>query len=290
MIVHLYNILKMGHPKSESTFLRSSTLAHYFHCAVQAYLINQGVDSPPNEALIVGKKVHDAITESRQPTKYEKELEDYLKTCMVTQDVGEGSTGIRGAKGVLTRKICVDSKVNFVVTHGIDDFRVRPTLKQAQKFGDYNFKVEDGKDVVLTEYKTTNQRYIDNYKLCTALFQIKIYAWLLEPLLVKRGYRIKKLEVVYLNRLGEVVGQKDVWNLYCLSTNPEVIDVLTQLNHNGLGRFIYNGDIVEADIKNVIREFNKPITELIPPARYKCYCCDAVFKNRCPFKNQQFKE
>ena len=49
----------------------------------------------------MGKKVHDAITASRLPTKHEKELEDYLKECMVAEQAGDGSTGIRGAEGHL---------------------------------------------------------------------------------------------------------------------------------------------------------------------------------------------
>jgi len=288
-VYHIHNILKLFRTSDnkEIKYLRASTLAHYYFCSIQAKLIASGVDSPPNEALAVGKKVHDAITASRLPTKHEKELEDYLKECMVAEQAGDGGTGIRGAEGIFMREISDGIHVGHIVTHGIDDFRVRPTFTAAQKYGNFHYKVSPDKEVVLTEYKTTNQRYVDNFKLATAVFQIKIYAWLLEPLLAKRGYYIKKLEVIYLSRAGEPIGQKEIWNYQCLSDKPEVVEILKQLNGNDFGRFIYNPDQVERDLKRIIAEFNKPLEDLIAPARHKCFRCDGVFKNRCPFKGLQ---
>jgi hypothetical protein len=288
-VYHIHNILKLFRTadNKEIKYLRASTLAHYYFCAIQAKLIASGVDSPPNEALAVGKKVHDAITASRLPTKHEKELEDYLKECMVAEQAGDGSTGIRGAEGIFMREISDGIHVGHVVSHGVDDFRVRPSYNAALKFGNYQFKVDEAKEVILTEYKTTNQRYVDNFKISTAIFQIKIYAWLLEPLLAKKGYYIKKLEVVYLSRAGEPIGQKEIWNYQCLSDKPEVTEILKQLSGGDFGRYIYSPEQVERDIKSIRAEFNKPLEEMIACARFKCYRCDAIFKNRCPFKGMQ---
>ncbi len=265
------NILKLFRSEKGETvkFIRASTLAHYYYCSVQAYLIALGTESPPNDALAIGKRVHDDITAARQPSQLERELEEYLKGCMVQLDTGDGGTGIRGAEGVFIREFKDGTRIGHVTTHGVDDFKVHPD-----------------KSVTITEYKTTNQRYIDNYKLSTALFQVKLYAWILEPSLKAGGYNIKKMEVVYLSRAGECIGQKEVFNYESLSNNPEVVQILQKLNGNDFGRFTYSPQQVEADIAKILDQFNNPDT-LIPPSRHKCFNCSSVFKNKCPFKGQQ---
>ena len=224
-------------------FIRASTLAGYWYCAIKAWCEARGIEAPSSEALDIGKKIHDQISNSRASSKWEIELENFLKQFMVDRESGEGTTGMKTEKFKVFMREWKDGEVvvGHVVTHGVDDFRC-----------------SDTKQVTLVEYKTTNQRYIDSYKLAPATFQIKLYAWILEPYLKIGGYTIHRLEIVYLNRRGDILGTKQVE---------------------------YSAEEVEKDIAKILKQFNDP-SLLIPPAKFKCLHCDERYKRECPFIEQ----
>lgn len=226
---------------TEVNHVRASTLGHYWFCAVQAWLQTCGIESPRNEALSIGKAIHDEITGSRDPSFWEKEFETFLKQFMVKRETGAGSTGLAGNEDMVFQRAWLDGTtvIGHVTTHGIDDYRVSPE-----------------RDVVLVEYKTTNQRYIDYYKLSPAVFQLRVYMWILEPYLIAGGYNLKRGEIVFLNRKGEPMGIKEITD--------------------------YTAADVEANIARILEQFADP-KKLIPPSKFKCLHCATVFKERCPF-------
>jgi CRISPR/Cas system-associated exonuclease Cas4 (RecB family) len=245
-------------PKNEEIkYIRVSTLAAYFHCAAKAYLQAIGVESPSNEATSEGTRIHNDITASRPSTALERELELYLKQFMVSHECGGASTGISGTENkVFMREWLENGKVvGYIESHGFDDFRVDPDKK-----------------VTIVEYKTTSQKIVDWYKLSTAIFQLKIYCWMLEPILKAGGYSIDKAEIVYLpqpdkRRKGEPLP-------------PHMVEPL------GVRTIIdYNAEAVEADIRMVFNQMRDP-THMLAPARYKCYICHPNFKALCPFQTQ----
>ncbi len=244
----IHNELKLfrRNDGSEVKLIRISNLGHYFYCAVQAWLIAQGIDSPGNANTEQGTKLHNACTAARQPSQYEKEFEEFLAAQMKMLDCGKGSTGLRDKSShdaVLTREWIENGIVlGEVVTHGLDDFKV---------FAD--------KSVKLYEYKFTNQRYIDWFKLGSAIFQMKASIWLYTPILAKGGYRITGAELVFFNMKGEPLGTKQV---------------------------DYSETEFVATVKDILRQFRNPET-LVPPARFKCVHCGEHFKKLCPFQKQE---
>jgi len=222
-------------------YIRVSTFAHYYYCAVQAWLIAMGIESPSNEKTKEGKIKHDEITNARKPSRWEKEFEDFLKSQMIEFECGEGSTGIRGeGDRVLTRPWYDGTKIiGNVVTHGLDDFKVYPDRK-----------------VKPYEYKFTSQRYLNWFKLGTAVFQMKVTMWLYDPILRRGNYEMVDGELAFFNFRGNPLGTKDV---------------------------VYNQFEVENSIASILYQFRNP-SELIPPARWKCTHCHEVFKTRCPFQ------
>ncbi len=229
----------------EVKYIRISNLGHYYYCAVQAWLIAQGIDSKGNINTEQGTKLHNACTAARQPSVYEKAFEDFLNSQMKTLSCGHGSTGVRDKSShdaVLTREwVEEDVVLGEVVTHGLDDFKVFPD-----------------KTVKLYEYKFTNQRYIDWFKLGSAVFQMKASIWLYTPILERGGYRITGAELCFFNMKGEPLGTKQV--------DYDEVDFLRQ-------------------VKDILQQFRHPET-LIPPARWKCIKCGDHFKQRCPFQTQ----
>ena len=230
-------------------YLRVSTLAHYWYCAVQAWQSACGIESPSNEAIEIGKRIHDSISEARMMSKWESEFQAYIKQFMVDRTTGAGSTGLGNDDFKVFQRAWYDGTVvlGHITTHGIDDFRVSPE-----------------RNVIMMEYKTTNQRVIDHFKLSPAIFQLKVYMWILEPYLAAGGYKLVKGELVFLNRKGEPLGVK------------EVLD--------------YSAVQVEENIARILAQFNDPST-LIPPAKWKCYGCPDVWRKGCPFQsgNQLFR-
>jgi len=226
-------------------YLRASNLGHYWHCSVQAFLQAQGVESPPNTALNIGKAIHDSITEARQLSQWEREFQEFITQFMVDRESGNGSSGLGMQRNKVFMRTWYDGQtaIGHITTHGVDDFKVYPD-----------------RQVILVEYKTTGQKYIDHYKLAPAIFQLKVYAWILEPYMKIGGYKLKHCEVIFLNRRGDPMGIK------------QVID--------------YDPIKVEADIANILDQFRNP-EKLVPPARWKCLKCSEVYKSRCPFQKRE---
>jgi CRISPR/Cas system-associated exonuclease Cas4 (RecB family) len=240
----LQNMLKLFRKPdgTEVRFIRASTLGHYWYCAVQAWLQCCGIESPSNEALSIGKAIHDSITGARQPSRWETEFEVFLKQFMVERATGQGSTGLKGEEYKVFQRAWYDREtiIGHVTTHGVDDFRVSPERK-----------------VVLVEYKTTGQRIIDYYKLMPAVFQLKVYMWILEPYLKIGAYTIKRGEIVFLDRKGKPLGCKEITD--------------------------YTAAEIEDNIARILSQFKHPET-LIPPAKWKCFNCPEVWKSKCPFQ------
>ena len=232
--------------------IRVSTLAGYWFCAAKSYLQALGVNSPSSPATEAGTELHNAFTAARPPSQLEIELENYLKRFMVNIDTGAGSTGLAGTEDkVFARAWKRDGQVvGWITSHGFDDFRVDPDKK-----------------VTIVEYKTTSQKVVDWYKLSTAIFQLKVYMWMIEPLLKQGGYTLHKAEIVYYPQLGKRDKR--------LPHEVEPLGVKTITD--------YSEASVEADIENIFKQFGEP-TKMIPPARYKCYMCHPNFKSQCPFQ------
>ncbi len=225
----------------EVHFVRASTLGHYWFCAVQAWLQASGIDNPPNEALSIGKAIHDDITNSRRSSALETEFQDFIKQFMVVRDTGHGSTGLATEENKVFMRAWYDGStvLGHITTHGIDDFRVNPN-----------------REIVITEYKTTGQKVVDHFKLWPAVFQIKVYMWILEPYLAVGGYKIQYGEVTFLDRRGNPLGTKEIRD--------------------------YSAKDVEFHIGQILEQFRDP-SKLIPCARWKCLHCDECYKSRCPF-------
>lgn len=229
----------------EIKYIRASTLGHYWFCAIQAWLQAQGIESPSNEALQVGKRIHDEISNARTLSQWESQFEAYIKSFMVDHPYAEGSTGFKTEQGKVFARAWYDGEtiIGHVTTHGVDDFRVSPE-----------------REVIIVEYKTTNQRVIDYYKLMPAIFQVKVYAWILEPYLKAGGYKFKNGEIVFLTRNGNPLGRK------------EIVD--------------YDATQVETEVARILSQFRNPDT-LIPPAKWKCLNCPQIFKEKCPLAKKE---
>jgi len=198
---------------NEVQYIRTSTLAHYWYCAVQAWLQAGGIDTPSNEAINIGKAIHDSITSSRRSSKWEDEFSTFLSQFLVTRDTGAGGTGLRGSEDKVYQRAWHDGKtiIGHVTTHGIDDFEVNPQ-----------------REVIFVEYKTTAQRVIDYFKLMPAVFQVKVSMWILEPYLQAGGYKISKGKIVFLNRKGEPLGEKLVEDYTAANVEADIARILAQ--------------------------------------------------------------
>jgi len=118
-------------------------------------------------------------------------------------------------------------------------------------------KVNEDRTIHLIEYKTKKSGYVNYYALAPATFQIQIYAWLLEPIVALLGYRITRARLVFLTQKEKPIGTKDVSLDY---------------------------ELIEREIRDVIRQFRKEPKDMIPPARYKCRMCPQIYKTRCPYQ------
>ena len=225
-------------------YLRASTLGHYYYCAVQAWLQASGINSPSNEAMEIGKRVHDEISKARNLSTWEKEFNDFIAKFQVEKpsNIGEGSTGMDTKENMVFQRAWYDGEtmIGHVVTSGVDDFCVSPE-----------------RDITFIEYKTSAQKVIDYYKLAPASFQLRVYMWIFEPFLKIGGYKTSHGEIVYLTRKGEPIGKHDV------------VD--------------YDAAAVETEIARILEQFRDP-TKLIPCAKWKCYRCPETYKSKCPFQ------
>jgi len=177
-----------------------------------------------------GRRIHKETREARQDSKWEK---DFLKTL---DSFFEDRNGDR----ILVRPWGETEILGEFVTHDIDEFKVNPD-----------------RTVVLLEYKTKKSRYIRPIDLAPAIFQTKMYAWILEPYMAIMNYRIIYGTVIFLDTKSRPIGQSE--NIF----------------------FDYRE--IEEDISRILYQFNNP-DELIPPQRWKCKFCPEVFTSRCPFQ------
>lgn len=227
--------------------IRASTLCSYWYCAEKAFLqATKTVESEPNEATLIGTEIHDAVAVARPKTAEETELDTFLKQFMVDYYTGKGGTALSGCDSKVFMRAWLNwegETVGYITTHGFDDFQVKPN-----------------KHVTLIEYKTTNQKQIDKYKLPMARFQVKLYMWILCPLLKLGGYSWDSGKVIFLNRKGEY--------LY----GDEITD--------------FSEAEAEAEIKRVFDAFNDN-RNMYAPARFKCYRCPKEFKDHCIFQGNR---
>jgi hypothetical protein len=109
--------------------------------------------------------------------------------------------------------------------------------------------------VKLLEYKTVNHHKLDPYVTCQGVLQVKIYCWILGPILKKLGYNLALVhEVVLYNRKNATyVGKVKVY---------------------------YNPTEVEKEIHDIFETY-RGVAQQIAPNRWKCRVCDQDFKTKC---------
>lgn len=221
--------------------IRASALASYFWCAIQSYLKCCGVEQPrPKEKshrLNVGSEIHEGISKSRKPSIYEEEFMAKIKP-FIDNVAPEG----------------------FEIARKWDDDTLIENDDEGWISGHCDeLKVNADHTVSLVEYKTKSSPYVDWIDLSPAILQLKIYSWLLEPMLTLIGYRITEATVVFLDRKGYAIGEK---------------------------RVPINYQEIEREMQSIFDEFKKPMNEMVPPKRFKCYTCAEVYKSRCPYNEK----
>lgn len=231
--------------------VRVSTIARYFWCSPQAWMAALGIINPPNEALTTGTAIHTEIETARKFSDYEKQFIELV-----------GHTYASDGQVALTRTF-KDANVEVeIITHGCD-----------------GFKVYEDKTVDLIEYKTKGGWRVYPTSLMPAIFQSKLYAWILQPLLDKHGYRWGKVTIVFLKR--------DRHRKFVPIGESWVED--------------YNPDEVERKLSVIFDEWKRTCDAksakerrniLIPPKSYKCIHCPDCYKNganqfnlKCPFQD-----
>jgi len=210
--------------------IRVSTFASYYWCAVQSWLKSLGHKTPYKEAMGRGTRIHQEVRDSRKDSKWEKAFLEEL----------DGFFEDRNGDRVLSRNWGETEVIGEFVTHDIDELQVNPD-----------------RTVVLIEYKTKKNKYIRPIDLAPAVFQAKMYAWLLEPYMNIMNYRIIKGVIVFLDTKARPIGQSE--HIY------------------------FDYEKIEEEIAFILAQCNDPKT-LIPPQRWKCRFCDDIFKSRCPFQ------
>jgi CRISPR/Cas system-associated exonuclease Cas4 (RecB family) len=112
-----------------------------------------------------------------------------------------------------------------------------------------------GRDKVqLVEYKTIEKTNVKMWKSSLAKYQLRIYCWVLEPLLKGWGYEMSHFhKVVYLTRQGQFVK----------SVVVEQDDSCT-----------------EAMVRRILN-FWKTGEPLYPPMKWKCKDCPSNFQEKC---------
>ena len=230
MAAHKWELLKLIRAPKIVQTIRVSTFASYYWCAVQSWLKSLGHQSPYKEAMGRGRRIHQEVRDARKDSEWEKAFLEEL----------DGFFEDRNGDRVLSRNWKDTEIIGEFVTHDIDELKVNPD-----------------RTVVLIEYKTKKSRYIRPIDLAPAVFQAKMYAWLLEPYMNIMNYRIIKGVVVFLNTKGKPIGQSE--------------------------EIFFDYFEIEEDIERILYQFNNP-EALIPPQKWKCNICDDVFKSRCPFQ------
>jgi len=229
--------------------IRASTLASYFWCSPRAWMMALGVETPPSQALELGSKIHADIEKARKQSPYEEEFKAILDQFF--------------AEGTIARP-WLDMKTEIVTgeirTHGIDDF-----------------KVTSDRLVDLIEYKSKAGWRIQPVSLMPAIFQTKIYCWILEPFLLMKGYRWREIWIVFVKRERsgkfKPIGEHQVEDYSSIKIEKKIAEIFDEWNNAS-----------EAKTNKERRAI------LIPPKKWKCLHCPDVYrlgKNplglRCPF-------
>jgi len=223
--------------------VRASTLARNYWCQLQAYYTASGVEfrrpKGKKHAINIGSRIHKAIDDSRKPSKWEKEFLAKLQP-FIQETADEGVE--------LGRKIDDD----FLIEHSADD-----DVGWLSGHPD-ELKVNEDHTIHLIEYKTKRSANVNYYSLAPAEFQIKIYSWIMEPILSLLGYRITKAQLVFLDQKEQPIGTKEV---------------------------VLNYELIEKEIRDVLMQWRKEPKDMIPPARWKCRICPKIYRTRCPYAN-----
>jgi len=228
--------------------IRASTLARYFWCSIQAWLMAGGLETPRSEALSIGSKIHSDIETARKLSPREEEFQKFLSQYLAPDGYG-GTIGRPWING----ETVIQEEKGWVRTHGMDDF-----------------KVDDKRRVVNIEYKTSGGWKIYPTTLMPAIFQTKIYQWIMEPYLLIGGYHWKGSHIVWLKRLRN---------------DFKPIGETTDIE--------YDSAEVQEQIDTIFNEWNRASEAktneerrniLIAPKKFKCTMCSEIFKSRCPFQ------
>lgn len=239
--------------------VRVSTLSRYYWCSPQAWLSALGVKSPPSTVMSVGTEIHGEIEVARKLTSYEKKFKDLLDEFF-----GSMTTTKQNEENVV-RRLWYDQKtmveMGEIVTHGIDDF-----------------KVTKEKEVDLIEYKTKRGYMISPVDLMPAIFQTKIYCWVLDPLLKANGYSWKDIYITFLKRDRKrgfmPIGEHQVYHYDPQEVEKKLAEIFD-----------------EWDRASKAKSKRKQRDILIPPKKWKCIHCPPAYKHgenplglRCPFQ------
>jgi len=201
--------------------VRVHHIVDYWYCCERSRLMAcLGLEAPESEVLKKGFKIHSWL-EKRPKTKRELKLYGKLKPYQPFTRV------LNGTK---------------IIGHP-DDL----TLLGKNK-------------VKIIEYKTVEKPNIKPWKSVLAKTQLKIYTWILEPILKEIGYQLAHFHsVIILKRNGVFLKKFTVeHDPYC----------------------------TERMIKQVFK-FWKTGEPLIHPLKWKCNMCHSTFKNQCRIFNER---
>jgi len=208
-----------------------------------------GIETPSSEALTDGSKIHADIAKARERSKHEKEFEEFLDQFFAGSTIGR--PWLNQTTEIVTGEIR---------THGYDDFRVN-----------------ENREVDLIEYKTKGGWRVQPVSLMPAIFQAKIYCWILEPYILLKGYRWREIWVIFLKRRRGAkfspIGEHEIQSYNSIEVEEKIAEIFDEWNRAS-----------EAKTDEERRSI------LIPPKSWKCVSCPGVFrlgKNhlglKCPF-------
>lgn len=220
--------------------IRASCVARYYWCAVQSYLIALGLKVPKAAAMVEGHEIHEQIERARNLTIAEQLFLDKIAPFFKIDP--ETKTKCIARKWAYT-----DVEGEFL-THGLDDFRIIPPNK-----------------FHLVEYKTKASYHVEPVDLAPAVFQAKLYCWILKPYMDRLGYVIEHAEVVFIKRRTPRRP-----HISAIGKMPLEINDATYRE-------------VEEDLTKILYQYNNPHS-LIPPKKWKCLRCPKVFKKECVYQ------
>ena len=191
-------------PNIQIGSIRASTLARYFWCSPQAWIMGSGVTTPKNDSLTFGTKTHLDIEKSRKFSFAEAQFEKAIK-----QYYTDSISRIWFNK---------DGKTfGEIVTHGMDGFLV----------------VQDRK-VRLMEYKTKKGWQVLPVDVVPNTFQTNIYMWIHEPYLQLEDYIWDGGSLIYLKRNKDKtftpIGEKETWSFDSLQIETDYEKIFDEWN------------------------------------------------------------